>query len=201
IYSGHGFVGGWANMNNNNEHFYSSDFLNSLNIIYPFTIAFACKTGFFIDNNNIGRYNVTANNKGCVAYFGSSVVTLTNTDKRIEKKIFSAGSLNMQYISVITTTGMKKYEKNFWSWLAPTKTHRYLKSYNLLGDPSLNVFGIGEQENYIFENDELFVYGIKITYKAIDLIKNEQNFIVKSGANIELKSGGTIVLNSGFKVE
>jgi hypothetical protein len=59
--------------------------------------------------------------------------------------------------------------------------------WRALSDPSLNIFGRGEQENYLFENHELFVDGIRMTYKATNLIENEQNFIVKSG--------GTIVLN------
>jgi hypothetical protein len=73
-----------------------------------------------------------------------------------------------------------------------------LKAYNLLGDPSFNTKGMGCRQNFVFNYPEVFKQDADITYRADNLIQNNDSFIIESGANVKLLAGNTIVLKPGF---
>jgi len=103
------------------------------NTVFPVVFAFACKTGNFAQKC-IGAYFIREKEKGAVAYYGSSVNSRTNADPIIEKKIF--GSLKeTQSLSAMINLGMKRFAKA--PGVGKKRKEIYLKSYNLLGDPSL----------------------------------------------------------------
>ncbi len=139
IYSGHGhftYIAGGS------FSIYNSNITSATNNLYPFVFSFACKTGNFAYSlTSIGEYWIRAQ-KGGVVYFGSSVNTMVNSDKAIEKKIFGDAFIDKEHIAAITNLGMKRYWHRFWSWINRTRTKRYMKAYNLLGDPSLNKNGV-----------------------------------------------------------
>lgn len=79
-----------------------------------------------------------------------------------------------------------------------------MKSYNLLGDPSLYFGGLGCIADYEFENDEVFHSGDEITYQASNSITTSVDgatFHVENGANVTLLAGNSIKFQPGFKVE
>lgn len=196
VYSGHGWntyiAGGTFTIN-------STTLNTAENSVYPFVFSFACLTGnFAYSSASIGEQWV-GNSAGGVAYYGSSVSTYVSSDKAIEKKIFGDTFDDNEHISGIINLGMKAYWKRFWSFWNRSRTKRYMKAYNLLGDPSLNIQGTGGcYPEYIFDQDETFNSGDTVIYHARDLIVNNSSFIVNSGASVTLLSGGLVNLKPGF---
>ena len=139
IYSGHGWFTHIAGVSFTLSY---SSLTIATNSVFPFGFSFACKTGNYAYSETcFGEHWIRAQ-RGGVAYFGSSVNTMVNSDKAIEKKIFGDAFIDKDHIAAITNLGMKRYWQRFWSWTNRTRTKRYMKAYNLLGDPSLNKNGV-----------------------------------------------------------
>ena len=199
LYSGHGSQTSWGGGTFN---LFSSNINSATNTVFPFVFAFACHTGNFAHSSTcIGEQWIRLANKGAVAYFGSSVSTYTNSDVAIETRIFGDAFVGNERIGEIIGLGMKDYWQRFWSFMNRKRTKRYMKAYNLLGDPSLNMFGTGCIDNLIFANNETFNSGDVITYRASNTTQNNASFEVKSGAQVQLTAGNSITLKPGFKVE
>lgn len=206
LYSGHGYFTAIQGLS-----FYidSSKIANLSNTIFPIFFSFACLTGNFAyvnPNNNlpgecVGESWIRAQDKGGVAYFGSSVSTMVNSDKAIEKKIFSDIFIDNERLGQFICLGMEEYYHRFWSTFNLTRTRRYMKAYNLLGDPSLNIQGLGCIYNYTFSNSEQFPSGAKVTYHASNNIQNNSSFVVSNGSDVTLLAGNSIKMQTGFKVE
>lgn len=185
----------------------SDELLSADNNIYPICFAFSCLTG------NYGAYKCfgeswtradafsNSGNKGGVAYFGSSVETYHQSDMAIKKKIFSEGFINNERLGQIICLGMAEYYRRFWSTFNLTRTRRYMKAYNLLGDPSLNIQGLGCMYNYTFSNSEQFPSRAEVTYHASNNIQNNSSFVVSNGSEVTLLAGNSIKMQTGFKVE
>lgn len=75
---------------------------------------------------------------------------------------------------------------------------RYLKAYNLLGDPSLIVGGKGCLNSLCFHNNQHYYSGEFTKYHVAYTISHDYNFVVDNGASIHLQAGGEIVLTNGF---
>lgn len=197
LYSGHGNETCLAG---NTFTFCSSNLNNLSNTIYPFVFSFACKTGNFYKNDCLGENFITKIN-GAVTYFGSSVETMVNSDKAIEKKLFGDAFTDEEHISAIINLGMKRYWERFWSSLNENRTMRYMKAYNLLGDPSLNILGLGCRTLWNFQNPEVFCNNSDITYASTNYITNNNGFVVKPGANISLTAENYIRLKPGMEIK
>lgn len=196
IYSGHGAYSELFGISFNIDK-YDIPYLN--NTVFPVTFAFACQTGnFSYPYSCIGEDFIGAKDKGAVAYFGSSVNTATNSDVVIEKKIFGDAFRGDTYLSMMLNNGMRRFS---YSYISNTKKKRYLKAYNLLGDPSLNIKGTSCMNNIVFNNTENFPIGAKVTYRASNNIETNNVFIIKSEANIKLIAEERIILREGFHVE
>jgi hypothetical protein len=139
IYAGHG---GFTSFAGKSFTFENADILAATNTVFPFVFAFACKTGNFA-KNCIGEDFIRAKDKGAVTYFGASVNSLTSTDPIIQKRIFEE-IMNQKSgtISAMINEGMRNFSKAIG--IRKKAKVRYLKAYNLLGDPSLRVEGLKE---------------------------------------------------------
>ena len=141
IYTGHGAVTHMAGISFKVDNTFLNNPANT-NSVYPFVFSFTCQTGNFAnpDYYCIGT-NWLAREKGGVSYFGSSVNTMTNSDVAIEEKIFGDAFKDQDRLGAIINLGMRRYSIRFWSKSNATRTERYMKAYNLLGDPSLKTKG------------------------------------------------------------
>lgn len=191
IYSGHGNKSTWAGIS---FSLIADSILTSHNKVYPFPFAFACYTGDFTDNNCIANKWVLSYKKGSTTYFGSSVSTCCHSDYIIEKKIFESDFSEDKSISSIINSGMNKYRLYFWAVFNRNRTKRYLKAYNLLGDPSLIVGGKDCLNNLYFQNNQYYYSGEFTEYHVASTISNDQNFVINSGASIHLTAGEEIIL-------
>jgi len=133
IYAGHGSS---TSLAGNSFDFVQKDISSVTNTIFPVVFAFACKTGNFAQKC-IGEHFIREKEKGSVAYFGSSVISRTHADPIIEKKILGAALKESQSLSEMINLGMKRFAKA--AGISKKKKEIYIKSYNLLGDPSLKL--------------------------------------------------------------
>ena len=173
---------------------------NSTNTIFPFGFGFACLTNSFAYSSPCFGERWIRSPHGGVSYFGATTTTYRHTNNVIEERVLEKMK-NKDQLSPFINLGMKDYYKRFWSWLSGERRKRHMKSYNLLGDPSLLLQGIGCQENFIFANNEVFNSGDVITYQANNTIQNNASFEVRSGANVNLVAGNAIILKPGFHAQ
>ena len=196
IYSGHG------SQTSINEFSFQKVFSNATNTIFPFVFSFACLSGDYAYPNEpcIGELLIRAKDKSAVAYFGCSVNSQTNTDVAIEKKIFGDSfKKDNQKLSAIINTGMRRF--TYVIGIRKKIKNIYLKAYNLLGDPSFNTRGIGCRQDFVFNHPEVFKKEAKVTYRADNLIQNNNSFIVENGADVKLMAGNSVRLLPGFQAE
>lgn len=196
IYSGHGNVSVWAGISFSLN---ASTLNNMTNTVYPFAFAFACKTGNYYYHETspcMAKSWLVKEKGGAVTYFGSSVSTLCHPDYMIEKKMFYNDFTDEQSISSVVNTGKKGYWNSFWS--TSKRRKRYMKSYNLFGDPSLNVNGNGCFTNFIFSNPEHFENNQNVDYEAENQIRNENTYTLYSGSTVNWKAGEQIRIKPGF---
>jgi hypothetical protein len=194
LYTGHGSI---YSLNNASY----SDFIlpdSTSNTVFPCFFAFACKSGHYFSETCMGEGLIRADNKGAVAYFGSSVNSRTMSDVAIEKKIFG-DALNLRNLSAMINTGMRRF--TYVAGIRDKIKKRYLKAYNLLGDPSFDTKGMGCNQNFTFNYPEIFKQGAKLTYRANNNIENNNSFVVESGADVKLLAGNSVHLKPGFRAE
>lgn len=195
IYSGHGSYNSWAGVS---FSLIADTLNNATNTLYPFAFAFACYTGEFPNLSNIGRQWIVKQNKGGVTYYGSSVSTMCHSDVVIEKKLFDSEYSDYSSIGSIVYHGKNKYKNYFWAMINFIRTNRYLRAYNLLGDPSICANGIGCLNNVYFYYNEFFPSGAYTEYHVSNKIRNFNTFHVNDGACVRLQAGNEIILNNGF---
>lgn len=200
IYRGHG---GYDRLGTP-FNFVEPDINNSTNTTYPFGFGFACLSNCYAYayNECFGEAWIRSEHGG-VSYFGATTTTYRHTNNVIEERVFGKME-DKEQLSPFINLGMKDYYKRFWSWLSGKRRKRHIKSYNLLGDPSIYLYGIGCQSNYIFTNNEIFHDGDIITYHAAnDIIAANANatFTLNSGSTVRLLAGNSLTLDPGFLVE
>jgi len=194
LYSGHASAAGFNGVD-------STKITNATNTVFPCVFVFACKAGNFAYTTDttdacIGEHYIRAKDRGGVAYFGSSVTTYNNPDETLEKKIFGDAFLkDEQNLAVIINLGKRRFS---YTSVTNKKIKRYIKAYNLLGDPSFDTKGIGCKESFTFYYPEVFESGAEVTYRANDFIENNNSFVVESGADVKLLAGNSVRLKPGF---
>src|SRR5690606_7103848 len=199
IYRGHGSkttLGAPFNLS-------GSDIDNSTNSVYPYGFGFACSSNNFGYSYPCFGERWIRSAHGGISYFGATTTTLRHTNNVIEECVFEKMN-DRDQLSPFINLGMKAYYKRFWSWLSGKRRKRHIKSYNLLGDPSIYLYGIGSQNNYIFTNNETFQSGDRIEYQATnDIVAAEgvATFTLQSGSNVNLIAGNSITLKDGFSSE
>ena len=196
VYSGHGDVDKWAGVS---FYLYNNNVSTLSNAYFPFTFAFSCLTGKYNDISNIGIIWVKNRNKGAVTYYGSSINTLTHTDKIIEKKIFNNSAFSQSpSISSLINQGMNKFRLNVVGWFYK----RYLKSYNLMGDPSLHIGGFGCLDHVVFDRDENIGSDNYTEYRVANYITNLPTVAINltNASEVHFHAGDSIVLENGFNI-
>ncbi len=196
VYSGHGDFSQMGPLKYGDSDFIiNSDFVSTCQKdIFPIMFVFACKTGNFGCNDAIGEHWIVSS-KGAVSYFGSSVISITNSDNMMERRMLGESFFELDHLGAIIASGKQKYRRAFWKFL--TFYERYSKAYNLLGDPSFCVRGWGCGHDYWLENTTLN-YGDTHVYHAADYA-NVTSCTVGTGARLAVTSGGEIVIGDGFE--
>ena len=203
IYVGHGTI---TALSGKSFYIDSRNISSAKNSVFPLVFSFACKTGNFAQTC-IGEQFIRARNKGAVAYFGATVNSQTNTDEIIQKKIFGDSfKQDERNLSAIINLGMKQFAST--TGVSKKKKKIYLKAYNLLGDPSLDVKGIKNLETTeiidparfsVFSNPETDEFSLAYTLEAngfiqIDLYNNSGEHI-KNFLKIPQQKAGVYYYN------
>jgi uncharacterized repeat protein (TIGR01451 family) len=133
IYSGHGSYSGWE------MSFDSNAVRNLTNTgMFPFVASHACLTGNFGQTEVFGETWVLQENKGALAYWGSSTYSYWDEDDILERRafdsLFGSGYPDVS-ISTMTNAGLGAVETTY-----PSSARYYWETYNILGDPALRLF-------------------------------------------------------------
>ncbi|MFN3762846.1 MAG: C25 family cysteine peptidase, partial [Anaerolineae bacterium] len=133
IYSGHGDYTGWE------MSFDSNAVRNLTNTgMFPFVASHACLTGDFGQTEVFGETWVLQENKGALAYWGSSTYSYWGEDDILERRafdaLFGANYPNVP-LATMTQSGLAAVETSY-----PSRARYYWETYNILGDPSLRLF-------------------------------------------------------------
>lgn len=198
IYSGHGAVALWAVITSDfPDQWYLNDYFinNSFHKTYPMVFAFACETGNFARAINSISESWINDMNGAVTYFGSSVNTQVLSDYRIEKKLFGDAFYDEKTMGGIIEIGMKRFFDHILT--GETVGERYMKSYNLMGDPSFKVRGLGCADSYYVERMKLKSGDVQY-YRASETITFDGDNQAGYGSELVLQAGQEIVFKDGF---
>jgi hypothetical protein len=139
-YSGHGAETYWAD----GPVFYQSDVRALTNTVYPFVQAYTCLSNNFSVTECFGETWIRTAKAG-VAYFGSSVTSYWTEDDILEKRVYEGFYNDLNPGDLVDQTwigGMILYGKlKYYAYFgAVATTRRYFEMYNLMGDPSIDVW-------------------------------------------------------------
>ena len=140
IYSGHGGVTLWAD----GPAMYQSQVRDLYNQVFPFVCSFACETGQYQAEECFGETWIRDPEAG-LAFLGASVSSLWDQDDILERRLFE-GFFNNQFpgdtVNFTWLSGMIDYAKiGLYQYYGNTEVVRmYLEMYNLLGDPSVDIW-------------------------------------------------------------
>ncbi len=135
IYSGHGATTYWAD----GPVFYQSDVEGLTNSdMYPFVQSYSCYTGQYTLAECFAETWIRQEGTAAVAFWGSSVTSYWDEDDVLEKEVCRA-----QFADGFTwLSGMLDQGK--WGlyqyYSGGGSTQRYYEMYNILGDPSVDVW-------------------------------------------------------------
>jgi hypothetical protein len=192
IYAGHGTFNSIAGISFVIEQ---QDLKQASNTVFPVVFSFACKTGNFAHPQYVSMSEsfIRAKN-GAVAYFGASIATTTDSDVVMEKKLFSKPfKTNNPSLSAFINSGMKQFAK---SHIVNKKVIRNLKSYNLLGDPSLNMKGVKCVLKY-----EVSLSDTTKTIKQSEFVHPELFSVFKNPDSDEFSLAFTLRNNSFVRID
>ena len=163
--------------------------------IYPMVFAFACQTGNYAYSTCMAEVWLQQA-KGGVTYFGSSVETYTDCDNSIEEKLFGDAFRDEKTIGGMIAVGMKRYYDanivQFW------RVNRYMKAYNLMGDPSFRIKGLGCANSYYVDQMKLPNGGVQYYRASGTVTFISDNVTADNGAELIVRAGNEIVFKDGF---
>lgn len=140
IYSGHGAVTSWAD----GPAYSQNDVRNLTNTAYPFVCSFSCLTGQFQTDECFAETWVR-DDHGASAVLASSVTSYWDEDDWFEKFMFFGmfDFPNSDYPDQVWLASANICGKA-GVWIRSNhgggSTHRYFEMYNLLGDPSMELY-------------------------------------------------------------
>lgn len=85
-------------------------------------------------------------------------------------------------------------------WSGESVKILYMKAYNLLGDPSFNVRGIGYKKDLNLINHNIYS-GDTVYYYANSTLQNAGNVVVYNGGDADISARTEITLQPGFEVK
>ncbi len=170
-------------------------------LTFPLGFTFACLTGNYGNSQCYGEAWIRSR-QGGVSYLGCSVFSIVEPDIKLESSIFS--NLGVNHLGFLVDYGKMYFWSEYHTVLNNRRWERYMKSYNLLGDPTFYYLGIGCINDFVFSNDMTFNAGDERIYRAsnsITVAQGDASFIVKDGASVTLVAGDYIELLPGFETE
>lgn len=196
IYSGHGDCYSWGAIDEYSWSINVNFFQNSTKKTYPMIFAFACKTGNYAYSagTNIAESWMRLLHGG-VTYLGSSIVTHPVSDNRIEEKLFGDAFRDEKAIGGMIAVGMNRYFDSFFT--LSSRARKYMKSYNLMGDPSFRINGLGCINEY-YVNQLYLRSGDVQYYRASETVTFSDNVNVGNGSELIIRAGNEINFKDGF---
>lgn len=204
IYRGHGIdTAILYRINSNNTIEECIDYQQVYNIehhLYPFMMSLSCNSGNFgYDSTSFcfGESWIRSGFGGC-AFWGASKPNPSSCNDTIEAKVLKYYEDSF-CLSEALNLALKEY---YYSGIDNTieNIKWTIDSYNLLGDPSFRVNGIGCQ-NITINSDVVFDNDTIVTCFSENSIAITNGFIVRTGSDVEIKSAESIILNNGFFAE
>ena len=130
-YSGHGSAGGWVD-----PRFWSPDAESLQNLDkYPLVLSYACLTGNYT-SHCFGEVLTRGSDNGALAFLGSSAPSYWDQDDIFQRYLFDA-----LFIHGFSALGdIIEYGKFGLANLDDSLSAYYYEVYNLLGDPSLDIY-------------------------------------------------------------
>ncbi len=142
IFSGHGWYDEWSD----GPRFSQSDVNNLYNTVYPFVQSYSCLTGAFASTSYPECFSETwirANHAG-IGIMASSVSSYWTEDDILEKRVMEGfcANVNPGDENQTWTAGMMNYGKlRFFAHFGDNSTTRcYFEMYNIMGDPSIDLW-------------------------------------------------------------
>ncbi|MCX6666481.1 MAG: C25 family cysteine peptidase, partial [Euryarchaeota archaeon] len=126
-YTGHGWQYGW-------EIFSTSGLPQLTNTIFPIVLTTACSTAD-LDYDSLGEQFVNIENKGAVAYYGSTDISSTSPGEKIVAAMFDDAEFHLGK-AIMYGEFMYRPDYDWWH-----------KTFILLGDPALQSFGYPENND------------------------------------------------------
>ncbi|MCX8065833.1 MAG: C25 family cysteine peptidase, partial [Candidatus Hydrogenedentes bacterium] len=132
VYSGHGSESTWQD----GPPITQDNIRAFTNTVYPWVLSFACDTGKFTVSECFGETWLRSAGGG-IGFLGSSVTSYWNEDDILEKKICETYFGGYTWTAGMILSGKLAYF-NYYGNTDTTK--RYFEMYNLLGDPSIEIW-------------------------------------------------------------
>jgi len=174
IYSGHGGWTGW-------EMSYGQSQVQSLTSygVFPFVASHACITGDFAQTEVFGETWVLQENKGALAFWGSSDSSYWDEDDVLERvafdSLFAEGGDGAD-VSEMTYDGLSAVEQAY-----PSSARYYWETYNVLGDPSLRI--LSQNSGHLKGVVSDAVTGMPVSGANVQAALGSQTWSATTGAN------------------
>lgn len=133
-YTGHGNYTSWAT-----PAFYQTN-VNALtnDKMYSLVTSFACLTGDYSVGECFGETWIRANDKGAIAFWGSSVLSYWDEDDILQRRLYDAFlDSGYAWIGGMTTKAKLDY---FRVWGNVPMTKRYFEMYNIMGNGAIDLY-------------------------------------------------------------
>lgn len=109
---------------------------------YPIGFGFACSMNSYTTNSSFAARWVTGPYGG-VAFLGSTITTFLSPDNSFAKRIFKElKKLTNKTSNFPLSTWLRISEKKYYSALMGPVRGRQVRKYNLIGDPTIAVYGM-----------------------------------------------------------
>ncbi|MDO4725804.1 MAG: C25 family cysteine peptidase [Porphyromonadaceae bacterium] len=147
IYSGHGNYNIIGKPYNLTYYDFTDTTIRNSHFKYqPFVFAMACLTNDYSEIDNMGRGFTSISMEGGVTFFGSTVNSYINPDRASFIQIFKKLRTKANYhIADLTAWGMGSY----YSGVKTRTRRRQVEKYNLIGDPSLRIYGVALKDGNV----------------------------------------------------
>lgn len=148
IYSGHGFSpdpSGIASPYKIRAYANGTNQISSLENYspHPMGFGFACSLNTFTTDNNFGAKWVATSNAGGVTFYGSTTTTYNYPDRYLAKKIFNQlYKMTSKLDNFPISLWLRVSEDKYYHSLQVVWRGRQIAKYNLIGDPTLAVYGM-----------------------------------------------------------
>ncbi len=152
-YSGHGATDGWSDGNISIHEIAIAALINYEK--FSFVSSFACSTNDFGSDSNLVGFGETwmiQPNKGAIGFIGSAAPSYWGQDDVLERRLYDAvfdNPLNPTPIRIAISAGLTRVQDLYPgepNQQDPGEAQYYWETYNLLGDPSQQLWLVPEYQ-------------------------------------------------------